>query len=224
MEKLQLEATLRKENAETPNKLRSTGLVPAVLYGHNISNLHLSISANIFEKLFRKAGESTIIELATDDGKKHNVLIQDVQKHYLTGAPIHIDFLEVSMTEKLTATVPLEFVGESHAVKALGGTLVKILDEIEVECLPADLPHVIEVDISVLKTFEDVIQVKDLKVAKGVEILAEPEETILNIQPPRDVEAELAEPVVEDISKVEGAAEDKPEEEGADGKDKEKKE
>ena len=222
MEKPLLQAIVRDVASKTASSVRSEGEVPAVLYGNNIANIHLTVKLGEFEKLFRKAGESTIVELKTVDGQTHNVLIQDVQRHYLTGAPIHIDFLEVSMTEKLTATVPLEFVGESIAVKNMGGTLVKVLDEVEVECLPGDLPHSIEVDISGMSTFDSEILIKDLKVAAGVQINAEPEETVANIQPPRDVEAELAGPVVEDISAVEGAAEDKPATEGeAETKDKE---
>ena len=123
MEKLQLQSKIRELTAEShPEKLRKQGFIPAELYGRNIPNIHLSVSANEFAKVLRKAGESTIIELVTEDGKTHNVLIHDVQKHYLTSDPIHVDFFEVSMTEKLTATVPLEFVGESMAVKSLGGT------------------------------------------------------------------------------------------------------
>lgn len=224
MEKLQLQAKAREVQAATANNVRGQGSIPAVLYGHNIPNVHVTVAQGEFEKLFRKAGESTIVELKTDDGKTHNVLIQAIQKHYLTGTITHVDFYEVSMTEKLTATVPLEFVGESDAVKILGGTLLKVIDEIEVECLPGDLPHSLEVDISVLKTFDDSILVKDIKLPKGVVVTSDPEETVANTQAPRDIEAELAEPVVEDISAVEGAAEDKPAEEGAESKDAEKKE
>lgn len=222
MEKLQLQAKARDVQSATANNVRSEGFIPAVLYGRNIPNVHLTVSQGEFEKLFRKAGESTIVELKTDDGKTHNVLIQAIQKHYLTSIITHVDFYEVSMTEKLTATVPLEFVGESDAVKILGGTLLKVIDEIEVECLPGDLPHNLEIDISVLKTFDDSILVKDIKLPKGVVVTSDPEETVANTQAPRDIEAELAEPVVEDISAVEGAAEDKPAEEGADDKDKDK--
>ncbi len=223
MEKLQLQAKARDVQSATANNVRSNGSIPAVLYGRNIPNVHLTVSQGEFEKLFRKAGESTIVEIKTDDGKTHNVLIQAIQKHYLTSKITHVDFYEVSMTEKLTATVPLEFVGESHAVKILGGTLVKVIDEVEVECLPGDLPHSLEVDISVLKDFDVSILVKDIKLPNGVVFTGDPEETVANTQPPRDIEAELAEPVVEDISAVEGAAEDKPAEEGAtDDKDKDK--
>jgi large subunit ribosomal protein L25 len=114
------------------------------------------------------------------------------------------------MTEKLTATVALEFVGESVAVKNLGGVLVKQLDEVEVESLPGDLPASIEVDISKLATLEDSIHVKDLSVSDKVKIVTDGEELVVKVQPPRDVEAELAEPIVEDVTKVEGVVKEEP--------------
>jgi len=211
MEKLQIAAVVRDPQAQATKHLAKEGLIPAELYGHGVANLHLSINQNEFEKIFRKAGESTIIEVKAPDGV-HNVLIHEVQKHYLNSAPIHVDFYEVKMTEKLTATVALEFIGEADAVKVLGGTLVKVLSEVEVECLPADLPHDIPVDISSLKTFDDSILVKDLQVSDKVTIKTDAEEVIAKVQPPRDVEAELAEPVgEEDVSKVIGVAEETPE-------------
>ncbi len=91
------------------------------LYGHNVPTIPLTITLSDFEKAFKKAGESTIVDLATEDGKKHPVLIHDVQAHYLTTTPLHVDFYEVSMTEKLKAPVSLEFTGEAPAVKTLGG-------------------------------------------------------------------------------------------------------
>lgn len=209
MEKIKLSAAIRniKENIK---KVRKTGLIPAVLYGHNVKNQALSLSASEFDKAFKKAGESTIIDLAVDGGQNHPVLIHDVQVDVVTSKPLHVDFYQVSMTEKLKATIALEFIGESDAVKILAGTLVKNLNEVEVECLPADLPHNIIVDISALKTFHDAILVKDLKVSDKVHIQTTPEEMIAKVQPPRNVEAELEPVAVEDISKVEGAAEDKP--------------
>ncbi len=212
MEKLQLKVTANTAvgNAE---KLRKQGMIPAVLYGHNLTSQHLAASQNEFEKVFRKAGESTLVEVVTEDGKTHNVLIQEVQRHYLTNLPIHVDFYEVKMTEKLTATVQLEFVGESDAVKLHGGTLVRVLNEVEVECFPADLPHNLEVDISKLKTINDTLTVKDIKVSDKVTIKAELDDTVANIQPPRDVEAEMQDQVG-DIAQVEGLA-DKTEEEPA---------
>lgn len=203
MSALQLQSKNRDVKANV-GTLRKSGQMPAVVYGNKIANLHLSVSQNEFEKILRKAGESTIIELLTEDGQKHNVLIHDVQRHFLTSLPIHVDFLEVSMTEKLTATVSLEFVGESMAVKQLGGVLVKLLDEVEVECLPADLPSHIEVDLAKLATLDDNIFVKDIKSPNKVTVITDAEELVAKVQPPRDVEAELAQPIVEDVSKVEG--------------------
>ncbi len=215
MDKIQLKAEARDIKTQTPKKIRKMGLIPAVLYGHKVENQNLSVNFGEFERVFKKAGESTIIDLQTADGKTHPVLIHDVQAHYLQSTPEHVDFYEVSMTEKLTAGVALEFTGESAAVKTLGGVLVKVLNEVEVECLPADLPHNIIIDIAGLKTLQDEIFVKDLKVPAKVTVLTPGDELVIKVQPPRDVEAELAQPVVEDVSAVEGAAETKPAEAGA---------
>lgn len=210
MDKLQLKAVDRDLKNSKPKGLRKNGHIPAVLYGHNVKNQNLAVSLSDFEKVLKKAGESTIINLVTDDGKTHPVLIHDIQNHYLTSRPIHADFYEVSMTEKLRTKVVLEFIGEPKAVKELGGVLMKNLNEVEVECLPGDLPHSLTVDISKLNTFTDAILVKDISVSDKVKVLSPAEEVVAKVQPPRDVEAELATPVVEDVSAVEGAAEEKP--------------
>jgi len=197
MEKLELKAQSRKETGKQISKLRKEGFTPAVLYGKKIQNINLSVNANEFEKLLKKAGESTIIELTTDDNKKHSVIIHDVQYHFLKSHPIHVDFFEVSMTDKLKASITLEFTGESKAVKLQGGVLMKLLSDVEVECLPADLPHKIEVNISGLDNFNDAIHVKDLKISPKVKILTPGEEMVAKIQVPRSVEAELPTPVSE---------------------------
>lgn len=221
MEKIELQAASRPEGS--PSKLRKSGLVPAIVYGHGIPTTHLALKYPEFEKVFRKAGESTLVTLVVD-GKPKTVIIQDVQRHFLHGKFLHADFYEVSMTEKLKATVALEFSGLSKAVKELGGILVTVISEVEVECLPADLPHNIPVDISSLNTFQDAIHVRDLNVDSKVEILTDADAVVVKVDQPRDVEAELAIPVVEDVSKVEGAAETKPEEAGEKATPEEKKE
>lgn len=212
-EKLQIGAKHRDLVTTSPKAVRREGFIPAVLYGHNVKSTNLSVPSNEFEKLFRKAGESTLIELTTEDGKVHNVLIQEVQRHFLTTKPIHVDFLQVNMTETLKATVALEFIGESLAVKADGGVLVKVLNEVEVECLPMDLPHNIEVDISAIKNFSDHISVKDLKVSSKVKILTDVDEVVAKVQPPRNVEAELTPTEPVDISQVEVVSKEKKDEE-----------
>jgi large subunit ribosomal protein L25 len=203
MERIQLQGVER--STPVAEKLRKQGLIPAIVYGHNLPTEHFAIAYGEFEKAFRKAGESTIITLVIG-GKERNVIVQDVQRHYLTDRFQHIDFHEIKMNEKMKATVPLVFIGVANAVKALGGTLSTPLSEVEVECFPADLPHQIEVDISVLNSFDDVIRVSDLKVGDKVEISGEAEALVATVAPPRDVEAELAAPIEENVQAVEGVA------------------
>lgn len=205
MAQITINATKRTVSGKPVNKLRKDGKIPAVLYGHKVTAQNIELSALEFMKAFRQAGESTIVTLAVD-GQNTPVLIHDVQNHYLTEQPIHIDFYAVNMSEKLTATVPLHFIGESQAVKALGGTLAKNLSEVEVECLPTDLPASIEVDISALNTFEDAIRVLDLKISDKVEVKAAAEELVVQVTPPRTEEEMKAmdTAVIEDVTTVEG--------------------
>jgi large subunit ribosomal protein L25 len=202
MQNLQLNAK-KRDPKMTPKGIRKAGQVPAVLYGRNVENQSLTVRDVEFEKVFRTAGESTIINLVTEDSKTHPVLVQDVQLHVLSHQPIHVDFYQVSMTEKLKANVVLEFTGEAPAVKTLGGVLFKQLSEVQVECLPADLPHNITIDISPLKTFEDVVLVKDLNVSDKVKILAPADEVVVKVQPPRDMEKELAPQTTDEKAAVE---------------------
>ncbi len=206
MEQIAIQATKREVSGKRVKTLRAAGKLPAVLYGHNVENQQLEINERDFVKAFKTAGESTIINLMVD-GKTQPVLIHDVQNHYLNDQPIHVDFYAVNMTEKLKVRIPIHFIGESPAVKAMGGTLVKNLSEVEVECLPADLPQAFEVDISVLNTFEDSIRLSDLKVGSKVEIIGNLEEQVANVVPPRSEEemAALNEKVEEvDVTTIEG--------------------
>lgn len=186
--------------------MRKAGFVPAVLYGHGTKPQTFWVQYIEFSKLYAKAGESSIVEIAPEKGKKVNVLVQDVQLDPISDRFTHIDLFQVRMDEKLETHVPLEFVGEAPAVRELGGMLLKPVEEILVSCLPKDLPHSISVDLSSLKTFEDHIQIKDLKLPAGVEVMTEMDTTIALIEPPR-TEAEmdaLNEKVEGDVTKVEG--------------------
>lgn len=213
MEQITITATKRTILGKLTSRLRKKGTLPAVIYGHNLaSSQSIEINEREFQKAFKQAGESTIVNVSLD-GKNHPVLIQDVQNHFLKDTPIHVDFFAVNMTEKLTANVPLVLVGEAPAVKTLGGVLVKNLSEVEVECFPADLPQHIEVDISQISNFETDIRVSNLNLGDKVKILTNPEEVIVTVAAPRS-EAELAslseKPVEADVNAVEGVT--KPEE------------
>ncbi len=172
--------------------LRKQGFIPAEFYGREAENLHLSVLAKEFNKIFKEAGESAIIKLNVD-GKKINALIHDVQKNSLTGAVSNIDFYGIKMDEKIRVDIPLLFNGESPAVKE-GGVLIKAIHELEIEALPADLPHHIEVDLGKLAVIGNSILVKDLNVDKKVKVMINLETVVATIVAPK-AEEEVA-PVV----------------------------
>jgi large subunit ribosomal protein L25 len=180
--------------------------IPCVLYGNKIENVILWVKRKEFRSVYEQAGESTIIKLKLDGKDERNVIIKEVQKDILNSNPIHIDFYQVRMDEEIEAEIELEFIGESPAVKELGGVLVKNMDEVPVKCLPGDLPPSIEVDVSRLKTFEDYIYIKDLTISDKVEVLVDLETVVAMVSPPRSEEelAELESEVKEDVTKVEG--------------------
>jgi len=174
--------TRKKEGKKTDAPL---GTIPGVLYGRGIKNVLLWFSRREFNRIREEAGESTIFKIQLPDGDERNVLIKEIQRDILNGKPTHVDFYQVRMDEKIEANVELDFVGESQAVKDLGGILIKNIDEIEVKCLPGDLPSKIEIDISRIKKFDDYIYVKDLPVSDKVEVLADPENVVAMVSEPR---------------------------------------
>lgn len=215
MESIILSAKARDKKTQQPNAMRRAGYLPAVLYGHNIPAQTLAVLARQFDKVYKQAGASTLIDLRIDGKDAIKVIIQEVAPHHLTLKPIHIDFYQVSMTEKLKVKVVLKFIGEPPAVKELGGVLLKNLQEVEVECLPSDLVSEIEVDLSGLKTFEDNIKIKDLRIPKGITILNHSEDSVVFVQPPRVEEEVVAPSETEQIGKIEKVGEKK--EEGEEG-------
>ncbi|MFA6908483.1 MAG: 50S ribosomal protein L25 [Patescibacteria group bacterium] len=193
MDKLLLEAQKRTEKEKTLAALRKSGFIPAIVYGHDREQATmLSISYPVFERMYKKAGHSSLIDLQVTDSQPVKVLIQQVQTDPLTGKFIHIDFHQVKLSEKLEVDILLNYIGESKAVKELGGVLVKTLDHVHAECLAKDLVHEIDFDISSLQSFEDAIRVSDLHVPAGVTIKQNADEVVATVQPPRS-EAEMKE-------------------------------
>ncbi|MFN7088320.1 MAG: 50S ribosomal protein L25 [Candidatus Paceibacteria bacterium] len=189
-------------------KARTSGKLPAILYGHGIENIPLFLDEKDFNQVLESAGRNTVILLKVldDSGKAQdtkNVLIHEVAYDPILLKPTHADLYQIRMDEKVRVQVPLIFEGESEAVKAQGGILIKAMHSIEVEALPGNLPHEIKVDVSGLKTFEDTVYVKDLNLPKGVTILVEPNTPVASVAPPRSeeelraLEAEVPEEVKE---------------------------
>jgi len=190
------------------------GFIPGVLYGSGVENTLISINLKEFNKIFEEAAESTLISLESKEEKnKHSVLIHDVQRHPVTGNPIHVDFFQPNLKEEVEVTVELVFEGIPPAVKELGGTLVKNLSEVEIKALPTNLPSEIIINVESLKTFDDTITIADIKIGEGVKILADPEEIIALVTPIEDIEEELKEPIKEDVSLVEKQVKQKKKEE-----------
>lgn len=206
---LSLKAKTR-ENKENLESLKSEGMIPAVFYGMGKPTTSISVPLIEFKKIWQKAGESTAVKISTDKGDV-DTLIHEVQTHPVTDEPIHVDFLAIDMKKKIKVNIPLEFVGISNAVKSALGTLVKVLHEVEVEALPNDLPHNLEVDISKLETIDSQVLVSDIKAPAGVAIVTPPGDVVASIAVQKE-EEEVVEPV--DLTKIEVEKKGKKEEEG----------
>lgn len=201
---ISLNAKIRETKGRNNNELRAQDIIPAVVYGPEQKNASIEVGLKDFLKIFKIAGESSLIELSIDGEKtKRSVLIHEIQRDPITSNPIHIDFFQASLKEEVEVAIPLVFEGVSFAVKDLGANLVKNITEIEVKALPQNLPHEIKVDLALLKNIGDHILVKDLVVANNVEILKKPEDIIATATAVEKVEEELATAVEEDVSKVE---------------------
>ncbi len=191
---LQLKAKKREIFGRKTKCLRAENLLPAILYGPKIKNTPLVLDYKSFEKVWKQAGESSLINLEVEgEKKKYLVLIHDIQQDPLTDKIIHVDLYQPDLEKKVTAWVPLVIIGEAPAVKNLGGTLVRNLDEVEVRALPKDLPHEIKVDVSNLKEIHDEVLIEDLQIPDNVEILKNPKEVVVTVAPPERVEEELVE-------------------------------
>lgn len=196
---LSLKAEIRDTKTDIGD-IRSAGNMPAVFYGKKEKSTPISISKVDFLKAWKQAGESTVISLETPNGAVES-LIHDIDFDPITGSPRHADFYVFEKGHKVEVEVPLEFVGVSPAVKDLGGTLVKVMHGLEIEAMPKDLPHNIEVDISSLTSFESQILAKDVVMPDGVKLLNNPEEVIALVSAPREEKEEVAAPV--DLSQIE---------------------
>ena len=205
---LVLDAKIRKDFGKKTKTIKKAGEIPAVVYGPETKNTSIQVDEKEFKKVFKEAGESSLIELLVDSHKKP-VLVHEIQKDPVSDKIIHIDFFQPSLKEEVEVKIPLVFLGTAPAEKDLGGTLVKNILEIEVKALPQNLPHQIVVDIDSLKTFEDHILIKNLKLPEGVKITKKPDEIIASVLPPQKVEEELAVPIEENVEEVEKVVKEK---------------
>ncbi len=210
-----MELTVEKRDVSTsPHTLRQKGVLPAVIYGRAEESTPISVDRKTFEKLFRTAGESTVITIK-GLGTDKDALIHEVAVDPLTGAALHADFYAIAKGQKVTVSVPFSFDNESPAVKDLGGILVKVMHELEIEVEPKDLPHSISVDISKLTGLDSQIKIADLKLPASAKITLDLDEVVAMIDVAKEEEAEAP---VADITAIEISEErGKKEEEGEAG-------
>jgi len=204
MQQIELKAERREVFGKKAKRLRSSGIVPVVLYGPKTESLPLQVPARELHRALATAGTNRLIRLTLDAREEPRVvLIRDVQRDTITQSLLHVDFYEVVMTEKITAQIPINLVGESPAVDKKGGLLVRGLDSLDVHCLPGLLEEAIEVDISVLEDVDQAILVKDLDVGEGIEVLSNPEEVVAQVLTVREEAVEAVLEVEEEAPEVE---------------------
>ena len=196
-----LKAQPRTELRKQLSLVRSQNRIPAVLYGPKVQGVHISVEEKEFEKAYQEAGETSLVSLELE-GIQAPVLIHEVQKHAIYDTVLHIDFYQPALDKKVEIMVPLVFEGEAGAVKELGGTFIKYMQEIEVSALPQRIPHEIKISIAGLETFEDRILVKDIVFPEGVATKRSLGDAICQVVPAEDVEKELESPAQENVEEV----------------------
>ncbi len=214
---LNLEVESRDPAVKKAKDVRREGKLPAVFYGKGKDSQALQMDYQTFRRLYRAAGDSTLVELNIDGKTKETVLIHDFQRDPVSDDYIHVDFMGINMNEEITTNIHLEFVGVAPAVKDLGGILSVARTEVEVRCLPKDIPHHIEVDISSLTDFHLSIHVSDIVVPEGVVITNDPELTIANVSAPATEEAAGSDEGATEAGEASEGGEEKKEEGGEEG-------
>ena len=208
--KIKLLVEKRKLVGRQVKLLRKDSVLPANIYGRKVKSLAVQVDLKSFLPVLKEAGEAGLVELKVKgEDKIRPVLIHNIQYHSVSDQPLHADFYQVNLKEKVTTKIPVELVGESPAVKSKVGILIQPLSEIEVEALPTDLPEKIEVDISKLENIDDAVLVSDVKLEETVKVLTDTTQILVKIDTPAKEE---------EVAPVE---EEKGEEEGEEGEEKE---
>ena len=189
MEHIELKAERRTLTGRQVKRLRAEGYVPAVLYGSQVEATPIQLEGKALHKALARSGGNVLIALQVGSKKPVLTLVREIQRDSIRHHILHMDLYQVVMTEKITAEVPLVFVGESPAAKR-GGILVHGLNAVHVQCLPSDLPSAIEVDLSSLVEFHDMVSVASLQVPASVTILSEPGLAVARVEAPRLAEEE----------------------------------
>lgn len=197
-----LKAEERKILGKKIKTLRRDGLLPGNVYGKGLSSIALQVKLADFEKVHKEVGDTGLIELELN-GNHHPVLVKNLQMNFRSHSPLHADFYQVNMKEKVKAMVPVILSGEAKAVTDKVGLLLQTLSDVEIEALPDHLAENIEVNVEHLAAIDDQIKVGDLKAPEGVSIVTDPEQTVVKVA---ELVAPEPEPEPEPAEGEEGAA------------------
>jgi large subunit ribosomal protein L25 len=201
---LELKATTRQLLGKRVRRLHREGKLAAVVYGHNATPTPLELDRLEFQKVFTKSGRTHLVDLIVDGGKTEKVLVREIQTHPRRLGPIHVDFYQVSLEEKIKVEVPVHLTGESAAVKRGDADILQPIHVLEVECLPTDIPAEFEVDLTPLAEIEAELRVSEISVPKGVTVLADPDELVVKIVHKRELKIEEEVPAAEAAVVAEG--------------------
>ncbi|TMD39653.1 MAG: 50S ribosomal protein L25 [Chloroflexi bacterium] len=193
---MELKALPREPLGKRSRRLLREGKLPAVVYGHNTEATPITLDRLEFQKVFVKSGRTHLVDLAID-GRTEKVLVREIQTHPRRLGPIHVDFYQVNLQEKIEVEVPIHLTGESAAVKRGDADILQPLHSIRVECLPSDIPEAFEVDLTPLEEIEAELRVSEIAVPKGVTVLEDADELVVKIVHKRELKVEEEIPAVE---------------------------
>jgi large subunit ribosomal protein L25 len=178
---MRLIANKREITGKAARRLRHEGRLPAVVYGHHTAASNIDLDAHEFDRIFSRTGKTQLIDLVVDGGSANKVLVKEVQISPRRNTPLHVDFHQVSLREKLQVEVPVVVSGEAQPVKMGEADVLQVLHTLRVECLPASIPEAIEVDVSGLDHVDAGIRVSDLTLPEGVTAVVDPEELVVKL-------------------------------------------
>ncbi len=182
MESLSLKVTTREVLGKQTRFLRRQGVIPAHLFGHDLESLTLQCNTTELQPVLARAGTTTLINLTVNKEKKpRKVLIREIQRDTFGRTILHVDFYQVNESEKIRASVPIVFKGDSPALKAKGRFLIHPLTILEIECLPDKLPHEIAVDLSGLAEVDQRIHVRDVNLGEGIIVMSDPDQLVVKV-------------------------------------------
>ena len=204
---MELKARKRAITGKASRRLRHEGRLPAVVYGSRTTASSIDLDMHEFERVYARSGRTQLIDLVVETGRPHKVLVKEVQVSPRRNTPLHVDFHQVSLRERLQVDVPVTVHGEAEPVRAGEADVLQVLHAIRVECVPTVIPEVVEVDVSDLAAVDAAVRLSDLRLPDGVAVVGEPDEIVVKLAARRVVEERVLAPEA-----VEAAEEAAPEE------------